>query len=140
MSDLQARLAKLRASNQAIKAVAERIESAKVLGSAALDELDEFIEEEAPEPQPEVIQAESLELVAESVDEPVSELIEEQDEQLAQAVEEDEAEPVFVKDVAPQVAGALPEILDSEELPEKDAPQQNEELHDTLKVRREGGA
>ena len=136
MSDLQARLAKLRASNQAIKAVAERIESAKVLGSAALDELDEFIEEEAPEPQPPVIPA----TLPEPVVEPVSELSEEQEEQSAQAVEEVEAEPVFVKDVAPQVAGALPEVLDSEELPEKEVSQPNEELHDTLKVRREGGA
>ena len=33
MSDLQARLAKLRASNQTIKAVADRIDSAKVLAS-----------------------------------------------------------------------------------------------------------
>ncbi len=125
MSDLQARLAKLRASNQTIKAVADRIDSAKVLASGVMDELDDVIEAlpaEAHPPAP--VQAVVLDpIVTDSV---------------VETVELDEPTPVFVKDVPPLVAGALPETLDMEEEP-PEAEEPEAPVAEPQKVRREGG-
>jgi hypothetical protein len=134
MNTLQARLAKLRASNQAIKAVTDRIDSSKVLGAAVLDELDVFMEEPPIQPLPTLVVQE----VPEPVMEPVAEI---SVEEIAHVddLAEPELEAVFVKDVAPQVAGVSPEILEmSPAAPE--APEQEPPNAEVLKVRREGGA
>jgi hypothetical protein len=126
MSDLQTRLAKLRASNQAIKAVADRIDSAKVLASGVMDELDDVIEalpvERPPAPLP------TLAIAPVELELPDSN----------EALQESEPVAVFVKDEAPQVAGVLPEIIELTES-NQEVADENEVPHEPLSVRREGG-
>jgi len=126
MSDLQTRLAKLRASNQAIKAVADRIDSAKVLASGVMDELDDVIEalpvERPPAPLP------TLAIAPVELELPDSN----------EALKESEPVAVFVKDEAPQVAGVLPEIIELTES-NQEVADENEVPHEPLSVRREGG-
>ena len=126
MSDLQTRLAKLRASNQAIKAVADRIDSAKVLASGVMDELDDVIEalpvERPPAPLP------TLAIAPVELELPDSN----------EALKESEPVAVVVKDEAPQVAGVLPEIIELTES-NQEVADENEVPHEPLSVRREGG-
>lgn len=138
MSDLQARLDKLRASNQALKAITDRIDSSKVLAANVVAELDEVIVSlpeavsfkptaaPAPVPVPASVPAPVL-----SVEVP----------EVVEVSEEAESEPVFVRDEAPQVAGVTPVKV---ELPEEEASpghaDESLQIEPPSKVRREGSA
>ncbi len=141
MSDLQARLDKLRASNQALKAITDRIDSSKVLAANVVAELDEVIVSlpeavsfkptaaPAPAPAPASVPAPVL-----SVE--VPEVVE-----VVEVSAEAESEPVFVRDEAPQVAGVTPVKV---EVPEEEASpghaEESLQVEPPSKVRREGGA
>jgi hypothetical protein len=143
MSDLQARLAKLRASNQSLKAITDRIDSAKVLAANVDTELEEVIEA-LPEVAPPARLAVHATAPTSTPVLPIKTANVETTADMEAALEphsesEPETKPVFVKDTAPQVAGVLPEsVAVPEEAPSVGQP--NEDLHATLqtKVRREG--
>jgi len=143
MSDLQARLAKLRATNQSLKAITDRIDSAKVLAVNVVAELEEVIEA-LPEVTPparravhDTAPASTPVIFTEPA--PVETTADTEAAHEPHPESAPETKPVFVKDTAPQVAGVLPETVD---VPEEVQPpvHTNKDLHADLqtKVRREG--
>ncbi len=151
MSDLQARLAKLSATNQSLKAITDRIDSAKVLAVNVVAELEEVIEalpdvtplarpavhDTAPASTSASTPASSLVIPTEPA--PVETTADTEAAHEPHPESEPETKPVFVKDTAPQVAGVLPETVD---VPEEVQPpvHTNKDLQADLqtKVRREG--
>jgi len=138
MSDLQARLAKLRATNQSLKAITDRIDSAKVLAVNVVAELEEVIEA-LPEVTPPARPAVHETAPASTSVLPVETTADTEAAHEPHPESEPETKPVFVKDTAPQVAGVLPETVD---VPEEVQPpvHTNKDLQADLqtKVRREG--
>ena len=138
MSDLQARLAKLRATNQSLKAITDRIDSAKVLAVNVVAELEEVIEA-LPEVTPPARPAVHETAPASTSVLPVETTADTEAAHQPHPESEPETKPVFVKDTAPQVAGVLPETVD---VPEEVQPpvHTNKDLQADLqtKVRREG--
>ncbi len=138
MSDLQARLAKLRATNQSLKAITDRIDSAKVLAVNVVAELEEVIEA-LPEVTPPARPAVHETAPASTSVLPVETTADTEAAHQPHPESEPETNPVFVKDTAPQVAGVLPETVD---VPEEVQPpvHTNKDLQADLqtKVRREG--
>jgi len=143
MSDLQARLAKLRATNQSLKAITDRIDSAKVLAVNVVAELEEVIEalpDVTPLARPAVHEtAPASTPVIPTEPAPVETTADTEAAHQPHPESAPETKPVFVKDTAPQVAGVLPETVD---VPEEVQPpvHTNKDLHADLqtKVRREG--
>ena len=143
MSDLQARLDKLRASNQALKAISDRIDSSKVLAANVVAELDEVIVSlpEAVSFKPTAAPAPAPAPAPASVPAPVLSVEVPEVVEVVEVSAEAESEPVFVRDEAPQVAGVTPVKV---EVPEEEASpghaEESLQVEPPSKVRREGGA